>query len=90
MKLTVEKKETIEVEINTPCYRKLESFFSISYLKFDKENVISIINDMLTISDYNKYNSVKYSEYYNDSTEISKDEFIAAFDNLVNEYKSKI
>jgi hypothetical protein len=37
MKITVEKKETIEVEINTPCYRKLESFFSTSYFKFDNQ-----------------------------------------------------
>lgn len=90
MKLTIEKKTIEEIEINTPSYRKLEKFLSISYFKFDNENVISIINDMLTTSDYNKYNSKNYSEYYNESVEISKGEFYAVFDDLVNKYKSLI
>ena len=90
MKLTIEKKTIEEIEILTPCYRKIDKDFMLVYLKFDSEYVIQIYGDAIGFSTYSKYSNDRIAEQYNDSVEISKGEFFAVFDNLVNRYKTMI
>ena len=90
MKLTIEKKTTEEIEIFTPCYRKIDKSFMLNYYKFDNDSVIEITGDSIGVSTYNQYSNERLAKHYNDSVEISKEEFFAIFDNLVNKYKSII
>ena len=90
MKLTIEKKTIEEIEINTPCYRKLDRSFSLIYFKYDNNKVIEITGDAIGITTYNEYSNERLARHYNNSVEISKGEFYAVFDDLVNKYKSLI
>jgi hypothetical protein len=90
MKLTIEKKTIEEVEIVTPCYRKIDKDFMLVYLKFDSNFVIKIYGDSMYVSTYSEYSNDRIAEQYNESVEISKGEFFAVFDNLVNRYKTMI
>jgi hypothetical protein len=90
MKLTIEKKTIEEIEITTPCYRKIDKGYLLMYLKFDAEYNIQIYGDSISVSNYSKYSNERISEQYNNSVEISKGEFYAVFDNLVNRYKTMI
>jgi hypothetical protein len=92
MKLTIETKTTelVEIEVDAPSYRKYEDFMRIIYYKFDKDFVIEIDSNSISTTTYNEYSIKRISKNYQASEKITKIQFYAAFDNLVNLYKAMI